>query len=68
MQEQFHKSLKGTVNAEIISHKYLFPLSPVANWGTKTPAEEKQVTVQKPFWLLAQKIINEQGSPNLMQN
>lgn len=51
MQEQFHKSLKGTVNAEIISHKYLFPPSPVANWGTNTPAEEKQVTVQKPFWL-----------------
>lgn len=51
MQEQFHKSLKGTVNAEIISHKYLFPQSPVANWGTETLAEEKQAAVQEASWL-----------------
>lgn len=48
---RFHKLLKGTVNTEIISHEYLVPQSPMANGGTKTPAEEKQVTVQKPSWL-----------------
>lgn len=48
---QFHKLLKGTVNTEIISHKYLFPQSPMASGGTKTRAEEKSVTVQKPSWL-----------------
>lgn len=48
---QFHKLLKGTVNTEIISHEYLVPQSPMANRGTKTPAEGKQVTVQKPSWL-----------------
>ena len=48
---QFHKLLKGTVNTEIISHKYLFPQSPMANGGTETPPEKRQVTVQKPSWL-----------------
>lgn len=31
MQEQFYKSLKGTVNTGI-SHTYLFPQSPMAKW------------------------------------
>lgn len=48
---QLHKLLKGTVNTEIIRHKYLFPQSPIANWETETPAEEKQVPVQEPSCL-----------------
>lgn len=63
---QLHKSLKGTVNTEIISHKYLFPQSPMANWKTKTPAEGKASDCAETF--LPQKVINEQRNPSLMQD
>ena len=48
-----------------MSHKDLFRQLPQANWGTEIPAEEKQMSAEA---FLAQKVINEQRSPHLMQD